>query len=73
MYLLRRNIKTKRLSDKLDYTKLRPFKIKEKLGLIIFKLALLKTIRIYLVFYISLLELAPINVKLNQVEIIKEL
>ena len=27
-YLLRKNIKTKRPSNKLDFTKLRPFKIK---------------------------------------------
>ena len=38
VYLLRRNIKTKRPSDKLDYTKLGPFKIIQKLGPVIFKL-----------------------------------
>ena len=40
VYLLRKNIKTKRLSDKLDYTKLSLFKIKEKLGPVTFKLEL---------------------------------
>jgi hypothetical protein len=32
VWLLRRNIKTKRPSQKLDHQKLRPFVIKEKLG-----------------------------------------
>ena len=57
VYLLRKNIKTRRPSDKLDYIKLEPFKIREKLGLVTFKLELLKGMRIHLVFHISLLEL----------------
>ena len=58
-YLLRRNIKTRRLSDKLDFKKLRPFKIKKKLGLVTYRLILPKDIRIHLVFHIALLEKAP--------------
>ena len=61
---MRRNIKTKRLSDKLDFKKLRLFKIKKKLGLVIYKLTLPKDIRIYLVFYIVLLKKAPKNAKI---------
>ena len=34
VYLLRKNIKTIRLSNKLDYTKLRLFKIRKILGLV---------------------------------------
>ena len=56
VYLLRKHIKTKRLSDKLNYIKLRPFKIKKVLGPILFKLELLISIRIYPIFYKSLLE-----------------
>ena len=63
-YLLRRNIKTKRLSDKLDFKKLRLFKIKKKLGLVTYRLILPKDIRIYLVFYIVLLEKAPKGAKI---------
>ena len=44
-YLLRRNIKTKRLSNKLDYKKLGLFKIEKKLGLVTYKLELLKEIK----------------------------
>jgi hypothetical protein len=44
VYLLRKHIKIKRLSNKLDYTKLGSYKIKEKLGLVTFKLAIPKGI-----------------------------
>ena len=64
VYLLRKNIKTIRLSLKLDYTKLRLFKIKKKKGLVTFILDLPKDIRIYPIFYILLLELALKNAKL---------
>jgi hypothetical protein len=38
VYLLRKNIKTKRPSDKLDHTKPGPFKITQKLGPVTFEL-----------------------------------
>jgi hypothetical protein len=38
VYLLRKNIKTKRPSNKLDFKKLGPFEIIEKIGSINFKL-----------------------------------
>jgi hypothetical protein len=40
VYLLRKNIKTKRLSLKLDYIKLGPFKIQKILSKIIYRLKL---------------------------------
>src|SRR4051794_16930285 len=58
VYLLRINIKIKRKSDKLDFKKLRPFKIEKELGPVIFKLKLPKEMKIYPVFYIVLLESA---------------
>jgi hypothetical protein len=58
VYLLQKNIKTKRLSSKLDYTKLGLFKILKVLGLLIYKLELPLFIRIHLVFHILFLELA---------------
>ena len=61
VYLLRKNVATKRLSDKLDHKKLRPFKIIEIKSLVNYRLKLLKTIKIHLVFYISLLKLAPLG------------
>jgi hypothetical protein len=57
VYLIRRNIQTKQPSTKLDHKKLGLFKIKKITGPINYKLVLPKTINIYPVFYISLLEL----------------
>jgi hypothetical protein len=50
--------------DKLDYLRIGPFRISEIRGLVIFKLDLLKKLRIYLIFYISLLEKALKNAKI---------
>ena len=54
--MLRRNIKTIRLSNKLDYIKLGPFRIRKILRLINYKLDLLIKMRIYLSFYFLILE-----------------
>jgi len=56
VYLLRRNIKIIRPSDKLDSKKIGPFKIKRNIRNISFELKLLPIIRIYSIFHISLLE-----------------
>ena len=64
IYLLKRNIKTKRLSNKLDYIKLDSFKILEKKKLINYKLNLLAFMRIYFVFHISFLKFADSNVSI---------
>ena len=73
VYLIRKNVKIKYLSKKLDYMKLRLFKIEKKLGPIIFKLELLKGMRIYSIFYILLLEPAPENARLGPIKINEEL
>jgi hypothetical protein len=64
VYLLRRNLKTKRLSSKLDWKKLGPFKIETKISEVNYRLVLLPIMKIYLVFYILLFEPVPINSKL---------
>jgi hypothetical protein len=56
VYLLRRNIKIIRPSDKLDLKKIGPFKVKRNIRDISFEFKFLPTIRIYPIFYISLLE-----------------
>ena len=72
IYLLRRtlknkrlNIKTIRLSDKLNYLKLRLFKIKKKLSDVNYRLALLEIMKIYPIFYVLLLEKASDGIPLN--------
>jgi hypothetical protein len=67
VYLLCRNIKMKRPSQKLDHQKIGPFIIKEKLGPVNYKLQLPKSMsKIHPVFYISLLEPAPKNAKIAE-------
>jgi hypothetical protein len=58
IYLLRRNIKIIKPSDKLDSKKIDPFKIKRNIRDINFEFKLPLTMRIYPIFHISLLELA---------------
>jgi hypothetical protein len=62
--LIRQNIQIKQPSIKLDYKKLGLFKIKRVIGLVNYKLVLPKTMNIYLIFYISLLELVLLGVLL---------
>ena len=47
-----------RLSDKLNFIKLEPFKILKILGPVIYKLNLLDSMRIIKIYHISVLELA---------------
>jgi hypothetical protein len=56
VYLLRRNIKIIRLSDKLDSKKINLFKVKRNIRDISFEFKFPPTIRIYPIFHISLLE-----------------
>jgi hypothetical protein len=61
VYLLRRNIKITRPSDKLDLKKVNPFKVKRNIRDISFELKLPLMIRIYPIFYLSLLKPAHPN------------
>jgi hypothetical protein len=56
IYLLRRNIKITRPSDKLDLKKIGLFKVKRNIRDISFELKFPLIIRIYPIFHISLLE-----------------
>lgn len=66
VYLLRRNLKTTRPSDKLDYKKLGPYKIVKQTGPVNYKLDLPSTMKnVHPVFHVSLLEKAAQNVPVN--------
>ena len=66
VFLLTRNIRTKRPSKKLDFKKIGPFKIKKKISTSNYELDLPKTMRLRTkVFHISLLEPAHKNAKLE--------
>jgi len=56
VWLLPRNIETTRPSKKLDYKKIRPFKILTKIGTSAYRLALPPSMAIHNTFHISLLE-----------------
>jgi hypothetical protein len=56
VYLLRRNVKIIRLSDKLDLKKIGLFKIKRNIRNINFELKFPPTIRIYPIFHLLLLK-----------------
>ena len=61
MYLLTKNLKTIRPSQKLDYKKIGFFFIKKTKGEYQLQIGFPKKIKIYPIFYISLLE--PVNQK----------
>ena len=65
VYLLIKNIRSKRLSKKLDHVKVRPFLVKQQKGLVNYKLDLPKDTNMHLVFYILLLELADTQTPLQ--------
>jgi len=58
VWLLYKKFKLRRLSKKLDYVKIKLFKITEKILEVIYRLDLLVKMKIYLVQYIVMLELA---------------
>jgi len=58
IYLFTKNLKTRKLSKKLNYVKVESFLVKKTKGPINYELDLPKDAKIFLVFYISLLELA---------------
>ncbi len=58
MYLLTKNLKIRKKSKKLDHVKIESFFIKAVKRLINCELDLPKNAKVFLVFYISLLELA---------------
>ena len=64
VYLLTKNCKSKQPSKKLNYIKIGPFKIINKVTEVIYRLDLLLKIKIHLVYYIAILELVYRNHKL---------
>ncbi len=66
VYLLIKNLKTKKKSKKLNYIKIELFFIKPIKELVDYKLNLLKDIRVFLVFYILLLKSIDFNTSIQK-------
>jgi hypothetical protein len=56
VWLLRRNLKTRRPSDKLDYRCLGPFRMSKQVNKVAYRLDLPSSMKIHPVFHVSLLE-----------------
>ena len=68
VYLIRKNLKTKRPSDKLDWKKFGTYEILEKVSSLNYKLKLPKGSRLHPVFHISLLEPAQKDAPLETLD-----
>ena len=62
VYFLKKNLENLQLSRKLNHKKIGSFIVKKRKSKINYKLELLKDIKIYSVFYISLLESADLRI-----------
>ena len=70
--MLQKNFKTKQLCEKLDYRRMRAFKIKQQTESMTFKLELLKYFKTHLIIHITLLESASENTKLTKIINVKK-
>ncbi len=66
MYLLTKNLKTRKKSKKFDHVKVESFLIKEVKELVNYELDLLKDAKVFLVFHVSLLELVDPNTSIQE-------
>ena len=66
MYLLTKNLKTRKKSKKLDHVKIESFFIKVVKESINYELDLSKDAKVFLVFYISLLKLIDLNTSIQE-------
>ncbi len=65
VYLITKNIKTKRPNQKLDFKYIKPYKIIKKISENNYKLKLLPKVKLYLIFYVSLLKLTADIIKID--------
>ena len=65
IYLLLKNLRSNRLSKKLNYKRINLFRIKKRINRVSFELELLIRTEIHPVFYISLLEFADLKISIS--------
>jgi hypothetical protein len=66
VYLLTKNLKIRRKSKKLNHVKIESFFIKEVKKSINYELDLFKNVKVFLVFYISLLKSADLSTSIQK-------
>jgi len=66
MYLLTKNLKIRKKSKKLNHVKIESFFIKEVKKSINYELDLFKNVKVFLVFYISLLKSADLSTSIQK-------
>ena len=67
VYLFTKNLRTRKLSKKLNYIKVNLFFVKKTKRSINYKLNLFKNIKIFLVFYILLLKSVDLNIFIQKI------
>ena len=72
IYLSQENFKTKQLCEKLDYWKIRVFRVKQQTELMIFELELSKHFKAHLIVHTVLMKSASDNTKLAKIMNIKK-
>ena len=65
IYLLMKNLKTKKISKKLNHVKIDPFFIKQQKKSVNYELNLFSDIKIHSIFYVSLLKLADLKTSIQ--------
>jgi len=66
IYLFTKNLKTRKLSKKLNHVKVESFLVKKAKKSVNYELDLLKNARVFLVFYISLLKLVDLSTSIQK-------
>ena len=72
IYLSWENFKTKQFCEKLDYKRLKAFKVKQQTELITFELELFKYFKAHFIIHVILLESASDNIKITKIMNIEE-
>ncbi len=60
IYLFTKNLKIRKLSKKLNHVKVESFLVKKIKNLVNYEFDLLKNVKVFLIFYISLLKLVDL-------------
>ena len=67
IYLFTKNLRTRKLSKKLNYIKIELFFVKKTKKSVNYKLDLLKNVKVFSVFYILLLKSADLSISIQKI------